>query len=860
MKSKLTPLMVQYNEIKKEYRDGILFFQVGDFYETFYEDAIEVSKILNIALTTRDKGKKNPIPLAGVPIHAAETYISKLLQAGKKVIICDQVEDPSQAKGIVKRAVTDVITPGTTLELSALNERENNFILSIIRDSDNYGFSLLDVSTGDFKTGQGDRNSLENNIAGARIRELILPRNDKNLAKEMSSIVSGAVIEELDPYLFNVQICNELLCEHFGVNDLAGFDLEDKTLSIIASGVLIRYVKDLRKDELKHISSVQFIAPKQFLYMDRETLRNLEIFDPIFQDSPESTLIYHLDKTMTSAGSREIRSWLMYPLRDTKAINDRLDAIQALITHRKTLSELRIALNRMPDIERIVSRISTLKAGPRELIALADALDRTSKIAEVISKLKSKLFLLAKDRLLVKTNTLKLIRDSMNPDTPPNLKSGGVIKRGFDEKLDELIDISRDGKKWIARLQETERQRTGIPSLKVGYNKVFGYYIEVSRTHDNKIPDDYICKQTLVSAQRYITAELKEKENAILNADAKRVELEREIFQRICKIITEESKILQNIAKEIAVLDVISTIADISIERNYTRPEVVDEDIISITAGRHPVVEIISPRDFIPNDLEMRSTDNQVIIITGPNMGGKSTFIRQVALITVMAHAGMFVPASKATIGIVDRIFTRVGSGDNLAKGQSTFLVEMKETAKIINSCTSNSLVIMDEVGRGTSTLDGLSIAWAVTEYLITNDRAKPKTLFATHYHELTELEKKYSRVQNLRVAVKEWGDSVVFLYRIEKGPSDKSYGIHVAKLAGLPEEIISKANEILVTLEDEHNSKKLKPTQRSLQPSLFESFDPVMEVLNGIEIDKLRPVDALMILNKLINITKNGK
>jgi len=861
MKSKLTPLMNQYHEIKSRYRDCILFFQVGDFYETFYEDAKEVSKLLNIALTTRDKGKKNPVPLAGVPIHAAEAYISKLLQAGKKVVVCDQVEDPSQAKGIVKRAVTDVITPGTTLEPATLPERENNFILSVYREDDGFAYALLDVSTGEFSTGEGDPSSLENAVSGNRIKEIVVPADDDELTALGKGMLPGSVIEPVDPYIFQEALCEKFLCEHFGVDDLQAFDISSRPLSISASGALLRYVKDLRRDQLKHISTLRYIPAGEFLYMDRETLRNLEIFEPIITDSPESTLIHHIDRTMTSGGSRELKSWIMHPLLSTERINERLEGIDALIKEKQRISRLRSVLYRMSDIERITSRISTLKAGPHELLALADALERLKDIVSLLDGLDSRIIKRVVEVMRSEVRSLELIRESIDPNSPPNLKNGGVIRSGFDERLDELVEVARDGKKWIASLQESERRRTGISSLKVGYNKVFGYYIEVSRVHDDKVPDDYICKQTLVASQRYITAELKERENAILTADSRRVELEKEIFFEVCRKITSEAGLLQEIAKSVAVMDVLSSIADLALERRYCRPTVTDSDILSIVEGRHPVVEIISERGFIPNDLEMTGSENQVIIITGPNMGGKSTFIRQVALITIMAQAGLYVPASKATIGVVDRVFTRVGSSDNLAKGQSTFLVEMKETAKILNNCTSRSLVIMDEVGRGTSTLDGLSLAWAVTEYLITNERAHPKTLFATHYHELTELEKRYGRVQNLRVGVKEWGDSVVFLYKIEKGASDRSYGIHVAKLAGFPDEVISRANEILVSLEKEHVTQKSKYIGRPVvQPSLFDSIDPIRERLKGIDVDNTRPVDALKILSELVEAAKKKR
>ncbi len=844
--------MRQYREIKDRYQDGILFFQVGDFYETFYDDAIEVSRLLNIALTTRDKDKKDPVPLAGVPIHAADAYIAKLLMAGRKVVVCDQVEDPSEARGIVKRKVVDVVTPGTSLSPAALADRENNFIASLIQRSHRCGFALLDLSTGDFSTGEENIRKVEGIINGYTIREALIPEGATELATMVRGSNPNCTIEVLAPHRFGESKGREILQLHFAVENLSCFGIEEKPLTIASAGALLSHVKELRQDELKHITELRLWVSDNTLFIDRETLRNLEIFEPLQGNSPETTLINCIDRTQTSLGARELRQWLRHPARNISLIESRLDGISVLCSDQITLRGLRTKLRRFPDVERLVSRIATRRAGPRELLSLAEALRRVPEITETAGRLDATIIEDAVSNCVDRAQIGKLIEDSIELDCPSHLRDGHVIKKGVNEELDVLIGESEGGRKWIASLQNTERKRTGIPSLKVGYNKVFGYYIEVSRIHDDKVPDDYICKQTLVSSQRYVNKELKEKEQAILTSESRRAELEREIFDSICERISYESGSLQRIARSIATLDVLASLADLSIEKGYSRPELNDSLDLIITEGRHPVVEEMSGKNFIPNDVVIRPAEKQLLIITGPNMGGKSTFIRQAALISILAHAGSFVPASRAVVGVMDRIFTRVGSSDNLAKGQSTFLVEMAETAKILHNCTSRSLVLLDEVGRGTSTLDGLSLAWAVTEYLLQEDGKRPKTLFATHYHELTHLSETFPRVQNLRVEVKEWGDAIIFLYKIRPGASDKSYGIHVARLAGLPESVIGRAAEILETLEEMGTTPKTESERKVEQTTLFRELDPLREHLQNIEINKITPLEALRIIAEL--------
>ncbi len=851
MKSEQTPLMRQYREIKKRYSDGILFFQVGDFYETFFDDARDVSRLLNIALTTRDKDKANPIPLAGVPIHAAEPYIAKLLQAGRKVVICDQVEKPSEAKGMVRRAVTDVITPGTSLSSATLSEKENNYLIALTARDEQCGFAFLDVSTGEFSAGVDTLDVVEHILAGYAVREAIVPEGSRGIASMIVERNPSSCINEIDRYRFGETAARETLCDHFGIENLHCFGIEDKPLAAAAAGALLGYVKELRQSDLNHITGVRLFTSGETLFMDGETLHNLEIFEPIM-GGPETTLIFHIDRSVTAAGARELRSWLRQPSRSIDVINGRLDGIAAFCSDQVALRKLRRSLHRFPDIERIVSRISARKAGPRELLSLAEALGRVPEIEKTTREVASEIIVGLRRNLSEVPGALKLIRDSIDPEGSPSLREAGVIRKGFDSDLDRLIGESEEGKRWIASLQETEKKRTGIPSLKVGYNKVFGYYIEISRVHDRKIPENYIAKQTLVSSQRYVTHELKEREQTIINAESCRIELERRIYENICERISHESLLLQDIARTIAVLDVLSSLADLALERAFCRPEITTGDDLIITDGRHPVVEVISGKNFIPNDVHIRPAEKQVLIITGPNMGGKSTYIRQTAIIAILAHMGCYVPASRAVVGLMDRVFTRVGSSDNLAKGQSTFLVEMAETAKILHNCTSRSLVVLDEIGRGTSTLDGLSIAWAVTEYLLETEGKRPKTLFATHYHELTNLVKKFPRVQNLTVDVKEWGDTVLFLYKIRPGATDRSYGIHVAQLAGLPVSVIERSREILAIMEKEHVVTQVHSKKPPRQADLFYGTSRIRDRLKGIDIDSVTPLEALRILSDL--------
>ncbi|MDD4856507.1 MAG: DNA mismatch repair protein MutS [Candidatus Krumholzibacteria bacterium] len=858
MSFRLTPLMNQYREIKSRHGDGILFFQVGDFYETFYDDAREVSRLLNIALTTRDKDKDNPVPLAGVPIHAAEAYIAKLLQLGRKVVICDQADDVPGASGVVKRIVSDVVTPGTTIAPATLVERENNYIVSLLDRDAKTGFAILDVSTGEFSAGEDSMPVVAQMLAGARIREAVIPDGSGSLLRMIADLDSGATIDARPPFQFEERTTRDTLLAHFGVANLACFGLEDKPLAAAAAGALLALVKELRHNQLLHITELKLLVSGDSLFLDLETLRNLEVFEPQRGNASDTTLIHHMDRTETAAGGRELRKWLMHPSRRIDAIRRRLDAISSLTADHTGLRAIRAALRRFPDVERLLSRIAARKAGPRELLALADALERAPAIAEAARRFHAAALREAAADLSTQTGALDIISRGIDAACPPHLRDGGVIQRGYRDDLDLLIKESEEGKTWIAHLQESERERTGIPSLKVGYNRVFGYYIEVSRANDSRVPGDYVAKQTLVSSQRYVTRELKEREQTILTADTRRIELEREIFDKICEDVSRESESIQMIAAGAAVIDVLCALADVAVERSYCRPEINEGDDLVITEGRHPVVEIISGKNFIPNDIDLRLKEKSFMIITGPNMGGKSTYIRQAALIALLAHAGSFVPAARASVGLLDRIFTRVGSSDNLARGQSTFLVEMAETAKILHNCTDKSLVILDEIGRGTSTLDGLSLAWAVSEFLLGSGGCRPKTLFATHYHELTRLTERFPNARNLRVEVREWGEGIIFLYKICEGASDKSYGIHVARLAGFPEAVIHRAKEILEALEKEQAGGSLPQGPPAAQVSLFEPPDALRDRLHSIDIDSITPLNALKLLADLKRMTKD--
>ncbi len=798
MDTQLTPMMKQYMELKKIREDTILFFRLGDFYEMFFDDARLAANILGITLTSRHK-----VPMAGVPYHAAESYICKLIKAGYKVAICEQVEDPKQAQGLIKRQIIRTITPGTVLAPSLLEDGLPNYLAAINRDNSGIGFSFVDVSTGEFKITKFSTEvelSLEfNRISPA---ESLIPASMKDTFTKIFGEENKTTCTVQDDWRFNNQLGNELLCKFFGVHSLDGFGCEGLEVGIGAAGAIIHYLKETQKNELRHIKSLRPYSNTTFMILDASTWRSLELTRTIRDNNKEWTLLRVLDKTETAMGARLLRKWLHQPLLNVLEICSRQEGVEALTKSKSMRTTLSQHLHTIADIERLISRLATGVANARDMVALKDSLKKVPHIKSALSFGQTspilKKLITNMDEL---TDIVTLIEQTIN-DTPPiSVSEGNLIKSGYDISLDELRHIRKDGKGWIAQLQRREIERTGINSLKVGYNKVFGYYIEVTNTNLSSVPSDYIRKQTLVNAERFITPELKDWEVKILTAEERIYDLEYIIFLKIREQVIAEVERIQETAEALSILDVLLSLARIAVENNYVRPQINDGNIISIHDGRHPVVEQVS-NGFTPNDTFIDPSVDQILIITGPNMAGKSTYIRQVALICIMAQIGSFIPASKAIIGIVDRIFTRIGAADELVSGQSTFMMEMIEVANILNNATPNSLLILDEVGRGTSTFDGVSIAWAVVEYLHNTPTLKAKTLFATHYHELTELELTLPCVKNYNVMVKEYKDHVVFLHKIVKGATDKSYGIHVAKLAGLPDIVTNRAQEILNNFE----------------------------------------------------------
>ena len=869
--NELTPLMSQYREIKSQYDDCILLFRVGDFYETFYEDAVDVASTLNIALTTRDKNKPNPIPLAGVPFHAAETYITRLLSAGKKVAVCDQVEDPAMAKGLVKREVVEVLTPGTAMNSQLLDDTENNYCLSLHIDGNRAGLAVIDVSTGDFLCGEEDLDCLHHLIQGKRIQEMVCQTaGDRRVIDDLVEFFGRPFVTQLEDEAFALPVVTAAIERQFGKSDPSANELTD--LEKIAAGVLLEHCYKLRDAVMPHVVSIDKLAGVSFLSLDEETISNLELFEPLRGGYEKATLIRTFDKTLTPMGAREVRRWLQKPLAVVALIEARLDAVQELYSDSGLAEEVMRSLKGIADIQRLSARIAAGKAIPREFHALRESLEKIPELSTALERCRSEYLTTASRDLGDHSKLCQTIARAIVPDPPGHLRDGGVVAKGFDDELDGLIEGSEAAKKWITELESRERERSGIGSLKVGYNKVFGYYIEVSNAHAAKVPDDYVPKQTLVSAQRYYTETLKQKEQVILETEDKRIECEQRIYARLCDDVAVMTEALQRAAASIARVDAIQSAAVAARLYGYKRPVVDDTLLIDITGGRHPVLEHLGREPFVPNDIVLDPGRRQFGLITGPNMSGKSTFLRQTALIVLMAQVGSFVPADRARIGLVDQIFTRVGASDRLSRGESTFLVEMNETSNILDKMTNRSLVLLDEIGRGTSTYDGLSIAWAVTEYLLQGAQARPRTLFATHFHELTQLRNQYPRMVNLKITIKEWESGIVFLRKIVQGTSDKSYGIHAAKVAGLPPLVIKRAEEILASLELRRNllQKGVEVGRDRDQFSLFapprsedtdttreeshdgEALRQLADAVRGFDVDRSTPLDALQLLKKL--------
>ena len=870
----MSPMMQEYCKTKEEYKDCILFYRLGDFYEMFFDDALLVSKELELTLTGKDCGLEERAPMCGIPFHAADTYINRLIERGHKVAICEQVEDPKKAKGLVKRAVIRVVTPGTTLDATSLDESKNNYLMSIVSIADRFGCAIADITTGDcFLTEVPNSQKLVDEINKFSPAEIIC--NDSFF---MSGVDTddlkerlGICIFSLDAWYFDDDTCRKELREHFHVTNLEGLGISDYDSGIIAAGALFLYLKETQKTALSQMTTIRPYTAERYMLIDSSSRRNLELVETLREKQKRGSLLWVLDKTKTAMGARTLRSFVEQPLIDAEEINRRLEALEELNEKPMLRDEIREYLNPVYDLERLVSRISFKSANPRDMVAFASSLEMIPYIKQVLRDFQAPILKEIYEDMDSLEDITDLIKRAIVDEPPLAQKDGGIIREGFNEDVDKFRSARTDGKKWLTELETKERERTGIKSLKIKYNRVFGYALEVTNTFKELVPENYIRKQTLANAERYITEELKNLENMILGAEDKLYALEYELFSNVRDKVGQEVIRIQRTAKAIAGLDVFASLALVAERNHYVRPKVNEGGIIDIKGGRHPVVEQMIDNDmFIANDTYLDNTKKRVSIITGPNMAGKSTYMRQTALIVLMAQIGSFVPADKAVIGIVDRIFTRVGASDDLASGQSTFMVEMTEVANILRNATAKSLLILDEIGRGTSTFDGLAIAWAVIEHISNTKLCGAKTLFATHYHELTELEGKLSGVTNYCIAVKEKGDDIVFLRKIVKGGADKSYGIQVAKLAGVPDSVINRAKELVEELSDADITaavkdlaspkKKPKVEMDMAQMSLFDTVqdNDIIEELKGIDIGNLTPMEALNTLYNLQNKIKN--
>jgi DNA mismatch repair protein MutS len=859
----VTPLMNQYRKIKEANPDTILLFRVGDFFETFDEDAKTTSKVLGITLTKRSNGAAGDVPLAGFPHHAIDSYLPKLVRAGYRVAVCEQMENPKFAKGIVKREVVEVVTPGVTLSDKLLDHKKNNYLMAIFINDEVAGISFCDISTAEFYCYQVSPDKIIQQIESISPSEILAQKKDKDLISNYVNKVNPSIrISKLDDWIFNLDYANELLRIQFKTATLKGFGIENLYAGIIASGAILNYLQETQKANLSHLSKIVLYNPSEYMTLDHSTKRNLEITYSMQDGGREGSLISILDKTQTAMGARLLKKWISAPLRKLEPIQARLDSVEELFQNKSIRKNLITHLKEIGDLERLISRICTARANPREIVALKSSLKKIPFLKEEMNSLKVKTIRQIADTLSPMEKLVEVIENAVVDFPPLSLIDGGVIKYGFSPELDELRDISIHGKDWIATLQKQERERTGITSLKVNFNKVFGYYIEISNANKDKIPTDYMRKQTLVNSERYITPELKEYEDKILNAEERIYELESQLFNHLRISVAERAEVIQQNAKLIAMLDCFISFAECSTDYNYVKPEVNESDSIEIIDGRHPVVErILQPGEkFTSNNCKIDNEENQIILLTGPNMAGKSVYLRQAGLIVLLAQIGCFVPAKSAKIGLVDRIFTRVGASDNITAGESTFLVEMQEAANILNNATSKSLILLDEIGRGTSTFDGISIAWAITEYLHENPAINAKTLFATHYHELNEMAEIFPKIKNYKVEVREYDDKVIFLHKVNPGRADHSYGIQVAQMAGLPLFVTNRAKEVLENLESKELTpyeikkeklKKLKSDDNQI--SLFEFKDDELRgELKNIELENLTPIDALNKLNEL--------
>jgi len=861
-----TPLMRQYRKIKEKYPDTILLFRMGDFFETFEDDAVTTSKVLGITLTKRSNGAASEVPLAGFPHHALDNYLPKLVKAGYRVAVCEQLEDPKYAKGIVKRDVIEVVTPGATFSEKLLDHKSNNFLAAVYIKDDVCGFSFCDVSTGEFAASEIHIRNLAEQIDMINPSEILISKREKEkVFKELNHDPDAAFNDQkgkffftkVDDWVFNLDYAKEVLTNHFGTHSLKGFGIDEMKEGIIAAGCIMNYLNETQKNNLPHIKKIYHYDFTDYIILDPSTKRNLEITSSISEGGREGTLISILDRSQTAMGGRLLKKWISRPLKKIEQIEKRLNAVKDFFDNRSGRRKITEDLKSVADLERLLSKVSTGRAVARDIIQLKISLKKIIEIKDKLKKFTSPSVQSISSNLIEINELILKIEKCVNENFVSGIDTYGIINKGFDQALDELKDILINGKTWIENFQSKERARTGIGSLKVDFNKVFGYFIIITKSNLEKTPSDYVRKQTLVNAERFITEELKVYEDKILNAEEKIEDLERKIFNDLRFTVLEFTDGIQKNASLIATLDALVSFAEVSETYSYVLPQVNDSDEIQIKDGRHPVIEQLLPagEKYIANDTFINSGDTQIIIITGPNMSGKSSYLRQVGLITLLAQIGCFVPARSASIGIVDKIFTRVGASDNIAKGESTFLVEMHEAANILNNATSKSLILLDEIGRGTSTYDGISIAWAMTEYLHENPNIRAKTLFATHYHELNALADLYDRIKNFRVEVREFNDKVIFLRKIAEGTADHSYGIQVAQMAGLPESVTRRAKEILRSLEDKEYRRKNKD---EFQISMFESAvtefrdEALRKMLDEVDINNITPMEAMNILKKM--------
>jgi len=871
-----TPVMKQYLAFKKKHQDAILLFRMGDFYETFFDDAKACARDLGLALTSREKGE-NAVPMAGFPHHAADSYIKRLIRAGHRVAICEQVQDPAEAQGLVDRDVTRVITAGTLTEDQILDSRSNNFLAAVAVGDSSVGLAWLDLSTGKFEVEEVAPGSLADSLQRIRPAECLLPQAkdpaDEDGHPALRHLPSACLITRRPPWEFASDEGRRLLNDHFGTGTLDGFGCEGMGPALGAAGALIAYLRETQRAAIGHIRKVEPFAGDRYLILDATTRRSLELTEAMRGPDREGSLLHVLDKTATPMGARLLRRWILTPLRRRDEVELRLDVVAELFSDGALRAAMSQALRNIFDIERLTTKIYCGRANARDLVALSHSLSRLPALKGHLAGAQSSLLQEATNAIDPVPEAEGLIAAAIKPDPPTLLTEGGIIRDGFSPELDDLRRTSRDGQTWIANFEAQEAARTGIPSLKVGFNRVFGYYIEVTNTHKDKVPSDYIRKQTLKNAERYVTPELKERESAVLSAGERAKHLEYDLFQQVREEVASHTGRLQATAAALALLDVLTSLSVVAAEAGYVRPRITEDHTLLIRDGRHPVLEQVLREEFVPNDVEMDGQDVSLFVITGPNMSGKSVYIRQTALIVLMAQMGCFVPAREAAVGLVDRIFTRVGASDEQTRGQSTFMVEMVEVANILNNATDRSLIILDEVGRGTSTFDGVSIAWAVAEYI--HNRTRARTLFATHYHELAQLAHTLSGVRNLNVAVREWQGDVVFLHRVVPGATDRSYGIHVAKLAGVPPEVLERSRDILDHLEknavgpnDEPrfvpkqapgSAPSGKPSPRTAQVPLFRPLESqVREDLLRLDTDRLTPLEALSRLTEIVRRLKD--